>query len=481
MRLQPVLLVIGVLLATLGIGMMVPAVYDLNVHNPDWLVFATSGAATLFIGALLAIANRGPAVELTVRQAFLLTAAAWAVVCAFGAVPFTLSSLDASFADAYFETMSGLTTTGATVFAGLDKMPPGILLWRSILCGLGGVGIIVMAMAVLPMLSIGGMQLFRTESSDKSEKILPRATQIAGGITLAYLALIVLCAVCYYLAGMSPFDAVNHAMPTLATGGFSTHDASIGHFDNWRIELVAIVFMILGSLPFVLYVQMINGRHLALLADSQVRWFLLAVAFFTFLAWQSQATGGQEPGLLELRDAAFSVVSVLSTTGFVTVDYNKWGAFAQTVFFIALFVGGCTGSTAGAIKIFRFQVLFEVLKARARSLLHPSGIFIPKYQGKPVEESTISSMMSFLFLYMLCFFVIAAILGLYGLDTLTSLSASATALGNVGPGLGDIVGPAGNFSSLPDGAKWALSAGMLLGRLELFTVLVIFTPQFWRY
>jgi trk system potassium uptake protein TrkH len=239
--------------------------------------------------------------------------------------------------------------------------------------------------------------------------------------------------------------------------------------------------MILGSLPFVLYVQMVNGHVGALFRDPQVRWFLLAVAGFTFLAWQAQATGGQEPGVLELRDAAFSVVSVLSTTGFATVDYSKWGVFAQTVFFVAMFVGGCTGSTSGGIKIFRFQVLFEVLKVRARALLHPSGVFIPKYHGKPVEESTIGSMMSFLFLYMLCFFAIAAILSLHGLDTLTSLSASATALGNVGPGLGDIVGPAGNFASLPDGVKWALSAGMLLGRLELFTVLVLFTPQFWRH
>ena len=478
--LRPVMLVVGILLATLGCAMMLPAFYDLAVDNSDWIVFAAASGLTLFVGIALAIANRGQTQNLNIRQAFLLTTIAWLALTTFSALPFAWSTLNASFTDAFFEAMSGITTTGATVFTGLDKAPPGILLWRSILQWLGGVGIIVMAIAVLPMLRIGGMQLFRMESSDNSEKILPRATQFAGSLSLLYLVLTVLCALGYHMAGMRLFDAVAHAMTTIATGGFSTRDASIGAYDSVAVESVSIFFMIVGSLPFVLYLQALQGRVQPLLRDSQVRWFFAVLIVFVLMAWGAQATGGHEVGMLEFRDAAFNTVSIMTGTGYATVDYGKWSLFSTTLFFCIMFVGGCAGSTSCGVKIFRFQVIYENIKQHVWAIVHPRGVFVARYNGRPLSENVSSSVMSFVFLFLLCFAAISGLLALYGLDTVTAFSASASALANVGPGLGDIVGPAGTYKDLPDGVKWILSFAMLLGRLELFTVLVLVLPAFWR-
>ncbi|MBO6862757.1 MAG: TrkH family potassium uptake protein [Alphaproteobacteria bacterium] len=477
---RPVLLVNGILLVTLAAAMVLPAAVDLAVGNPDWKVFAAAAALTLFVGAMLALSNWAKANALTVRQAFVMTTTSWCLLPAFAALPLAFSDLNLSYTDAFFEAMSGITTTGSTVIVGLDYAPPGILLWRSLLQWLGGVGIIVMAVSVLPMLQVGGMQLFRMEFAERVEKALPRAAQIGAWIAIIYLLLTLLCAALYWWAGMSGFDAINHAMTTVATGGFSTYDSSVGLFGSARIEWIATVFMILGSLPFLLYLQALRGSPGALLRDSQVRWFfgflLTATAIMiVYLVIEKNWTIADA-----IRFTSFNVTSVMTGTGYATQDFGSWGAFALPLFFLLMFIGGCAGSTTCGIKIFRFQVLYATAKVQMRRLLRPHGVFIAYYNRKPIPESVEESVMSFFFLFMMIFALLACGLGLMGLDFVTATSGAATAIANVGPGLGEVIGPAGTFASLPDQAKWLLSLGMLLGRLEIFTVLILLAPSFWR-
>jgi trk system potassium uptake protein TrkH len=479
--LRPILQVVGILLVILALFMTPPMVADMAAGHPDWQVFLVAGAVTLFIGVSLVLMNRTPGFgELTGRQAFLLTTTVWVVVALFAALPLAFSELKLSPADAVFEAMSGITTTGSTVISGLDTAPPGILLWRAILQWLGGIGIIVMGVAILPILSIGGMQLVRAESSDLSEKILPRAAQIASAIGLIYLGLTLGCAILYWYAGMAPFEAAAHAMTTIATGGFSTSDASIGSFRSAAVEWIAIAFMILGGLPFVLYIQATNGQVMALLRDAQVRWFLgiIAGASLAIMLWLTVTAGA--PPLEALRQATFNTISVITGTGYASTDYGLWGTFPVAALFFLMCVGGCTGSTTGGIKVFRVSVLHAVAKNQIGRLVRPHGVFVPTFNGRPLPEAAAVSVMAFVFMFALSFTGVAIGLSMLGLDYLTAMSGAVTALANVGPGFGDIIGPAGNFSSLPDSAKWLLAAAMLLGRLELFTVLVLFTPAFWR-
>lgn len=477
---RPILLVNGMLLMTLATAMVLPAAVDLAVANPDWKVFASASGLTLFIGAMLALTNRAKTVALSVHQAFVMTATSWCLLPAFAALPFAFSDLNLSYTDAFFEAMSGITTTGSTVIVGLDYAPPGILLWRSLLQWLGGIGIIVMAVSVLPMLQVGGMQLFRMEFAERVEKALPRAAQIGAWISIIYLFLTLLCAALYWWVGMSGFDALNHAMTTVATGGFSTYDSSVGNFGSARVEWIATAFMILGSLPFLLYLQAIRGTPKALWDDSQVRWFfgflLTAIGIMiVYLVVSKDWTVADA-----LRFTSFNVTSVMTGTGYATQDFGTWGAFAPPLFFLLMFIGGCAGSTTCGIKVFRFQVLYETARVQMRRLLRPHGVFIAYYNGKPIPESVEESVMSFFFLFMMIFALLACGLGLMGLDFITATSGAATAIANVGPGLGSVIGPAGNFATLPDGAKWLLSLGMLLGRLEIFTVLILLAPSFWR-
>jgi len=478
--LRPILLVAGVLLATLGCAMMIPALYDLTIGHEDWLIFAASATITLFTGIGLAFANRGRTENFSIKQAFLLTNVSWLSLTAFGALPFAWSTIDISYTDAFFESMSGITTTGATVLSGLDKMPPGILLWRGLLQWLGGLGIIVMAISILPMLQVGGMQLFRVEGFETEGKFMPRATQIAGALSVLYLGITSICALVYYLAGMSIFDAVVHSMTTIATGGYSTHDASIAYFSNPVLEMLCIFFMMAGSLPFVLYLKELRGGRGALFADSQVRWFFGTVAIFcvlAFIAYQPSQPEALGPRLITI---VFNVVSIMTGTGYTTTAYDNWSAMAVVVFFVLMFIGGCSGSTSCGIKIFRFQVMFEMIRCRIQAVIYPKGVFVERYHDAPISDTVMSAVMAFFFLFLLCFIIIASLLSFIGLDTVTALSASASAIANVGPGLGQIVGPVGNYAALPDSAKWILSFGMLLGRLEIFTVIVLFTPTYWR-
>ncbi|MFT5539389.1 MAG: trk system potassium uptake protein TrkH [Alphaproteobacteria bacterium] len=477
---RPIFFVIGILLVTLGAGMGVPTLTDLISGQSDWRVFAGAAGTCMFIGVTLILTMRTEKMRLGVRQAFLLTTLSWLVIALFGALPFALADLNLSYTDAVFEAMSGITTTGATVITGLQNAPPGILIWRAILQWLGGIGIIVMAVSILPMLQVGGMQLFRMESSDKSEKALPRVAQVVAIIGAIYVGLTVLCALSYWIAGMPSFDAIAHAMTTVATGGFSTADTSVGSFNSPAIEWIAVVFMLSGALPFVLYIQAVRGNLMPLLRDSQVRTFLGIIFTMIVLLVTWQVAMDREALGPAIRLVTFNLISVMTGTGYATSDFSLWGEFAMTMFFFAMFVGGCAGSTTCGLKVFRFQVLYASTVAQAGKLLQPHGVFIPHFNKKPIPEAVSESVLSFFFLYVLAFGALAVGLGAMGLDFVTAISGAASSIANVGPGLGPVIGPAGTYASLPDPAKWLLSFGMLLGRLELFTVLILFTPAFWR-
>ncbi len=477
---RPIFLVVGILLTTLGCAMLVPAIIDLAVNEPNWIAFAASAGFTLFVGTSLTLVTWGRTENLSVKQAFILTTASWLALAAFAALPFTLGVKEMTYTDAFFEAMSGLTTTGSTVITDLDDAPRGLLLWRGLLQWLGGIGIIVMAIAVLPMLQIGGMQLFRMESSDTSDKILPRATQIAGSITVLYVTLTGMCTIGYQVAGMTVFDAVVHAMTTIATGGFSNYDGSMGHFGSTSIDMVGAAFMLVGSMPFVLYLQAVRGNAGPLLEDSQVRFFLSAVVVLIALAWTYELSQDTHDPAYALQLAIFNVISIVTGTGYATTGYDLWGPFALVFFFCIMFVGGCAGSTSCGIKIFRFQVVLQMLKVYLQRILYPHGVFVPRYNGRPLADHVTAAVLSFFFLFFICFIVVALILNMMGLDNLTAMSAAASAIANVGPGLGPTVGPEGNYQPLQDSAKWLLSLTMLVGRLEIFTVLVLFSPVFWR-
>ena len=477
---RPVFFICGILIASLGGIMLVPAAVDGAAGHADWKAFALSALLTVFIGGALVLVNRKESIRLNLRQAFLFTGVSWLSVAAFGALPFVTARLGMSVTDAFFESMSGITTTGSTVMAQLDTAPPGILLWRSILQWLGGIGIIVFALAFLPILRVGGMQLFRVEAFDTPEKVLPGAAQIAISIGGAYLFLTLAAFASLWAAGMPLFDAVNHAMTSIATGGYSTRDASIGHFADPAIHWIIIACMILGSLPFVFLVDALRGKPRPLLRDAQVRWFLsivvIAVASVAVWLWLVKAMA---PGTALTR-AGFNVISMMTGTGYSTADFNQWGGLPLVAILTLMFVGGCAGSTTCGIKVFRFQVAYAVAVTQIKRLLQPHGVFIPTYNRQPITDEIAGSVMGFFFLFVASFAVLAGVLGITGLDFVTAISGAATAIANVGPGLGSTIGPAGNFASLPDAAKWALSAGMLLGRLELYTILVLFTAAFWR-
>ncbi|TVQ33005.1 MAG: TrkH family potassium uptake protein [Geminicoccaceae bacterium] len=480
-ELRPLLRVIGLLLTVLACFMMPPMIVDLVYGHRDWLVFLLTGGVTLFVGVSLLLANRGSIIQaLSTRQAFILTTSVWVVLTAFAALPFLYADQQMSLADAVFEATSGITTTGSTVMSGLEEAPPGLLLWRSILQWLGGIGIIVMGVAVLPLLSVGGMQLFRTENSDRSDKILPRAGQLASAIGSVYLLFTLACAVAYAVAGMSWFDAINHAMTTVATGGYSTRDASMAAFDSATIEWIAVAFMFTGAIPFVLYIQALGGEPGILVRDTQVVWFTgIVLAAWTLMAGTLVVGHGLDP-MTALRHAAFNTTSIVTGTGYATTDFGGWGPLAVTFFFFLMCVGGCTGSTTGGIKVFRFAVLYAIARTQILRLIQPSGVFLATYNGRLIPDAVAISVMAFFFLFALSFSVIALLLSALGLDYLTAMSAAITSLANVGPGLGPVVGPVLNFSDIPEAAKWIMAFAMLLGRLEMFTILVLLAPAFWR-
>lgn len=464
----------------MAISMVLPMLADLYFGNEDWKVFFICIVITSFFGGSLIISNNSESINIDTRQAFMLIFITWLGLATFASLPFTFSKLNMSFTDSFFEAMSGITTTGATVIVGLDNAPPGILLWRAILQWLGGIGIILMAMSILPFLNIGGMQIFRAEMSE-DEKVLPRAAKLASSIGMIYTALTIICAICYMFAGLETFDAVAHALTTIATGGYSTFDASFAHYhtSNPWPEIVAIIFMLMGGLPFILYLKAVRGNLRPLFTDSQVRWFI-TIVFMSIFALTWYLIANQSMVFTEaLRRSSFNVISIITGTGFANGAFDSWGSFSIALFFFLMLIGGCAGSTSCSIKVFRFQVLYAVCVVQIKRLLFPSGVFIPYYNGKPIPPDVPLSVMSFFFLYAFFCGLIAIALSMAGMDFLEAMSGAVSAVSNVGPGLGEI-GPSGNFQHLSDSAKWILSSGMLLGRLEILTVLVLLTPQFWN-
>ncbi|TBU97230.1 TrkH family potassium uptake protein [Stutzerimonas kirkiae] len=472
--------ILGIFLITLAISMVIPMLTLWSFErNDDIQAFIWGSLITMGCGIALVAPGRPANAQLRPRDMYFLTTLSWLTVCCFAALPMMLIH-HISYADAFFETMSGITTTGATILVGLDHASPGLLMWRSLLHWLGGIGFIGMAVAILPLLRVGGMRLFQTESSDWSEKVMPRSHMAAKYFVAIYVFFTLLATLAFWLAGMSPFDAINHAMSSVATGGFSTSDASLGKFSpasHW----IAVIFMILGSLPFALYVATLRGHTNALVKDQQVRGFLrillLTSLLFTLWYWLKH-----DDDLLDsLRVVTFSVVSVVTTTGFAVVDYNQWGGFAVMIFFYLMFLGGCSGSTTGGLKIFRFQVAYALLWASLKQMVHPRAVIRQQYNGHNLDEEIVRSILTFSFFFTTTIALLALCLAMLGLDFITALTAAASAVCNLGPGLGPIIGPVGNYASLPETAKWLLSLGMLLGRLEIITVLVVLTPAFWRH
>jgi len=476
-----IMFVIGMLMLVLTLFMIPPMLADLVMKNADWEVFAGSAVITGFIGLMLVLVSRDAWSErVRLKEGFVLTVASWLTLSLFAAIPYMFMEKPLPFVDAWFEAVSGLTTTGATVFTGLDALPEGLLLWRSLTQWIGGLGIVVMALIMLPFLKVGGMQLFQTESSDRSDKIVPHARQFIGFLALAYVALTAACAIAYRLAGMRTFDAVNHAMTTVATGGFSTHDASFGYFTSPLLHWIAIVFMLASSLPLVMYVRLARERRLSLLKNAQVIGFLniVALAIIVLALWRVLAL--DTPPEQALREVAFSVVSIVTTTGYATVDYTAWGVFSVAAFFLLMFVGGCTGSTAGGMKIFRIQVMAMSIGAYVKRLMTPHRVVSMVYEGRTVTQDIAMAVFAYVSVLFMTVGVMTILVALTGVDFITALSATVTAVANVGPGLGEMIGPSGTFAAMPEAAKTLLSIAMLLGRLEFFTVLVVLQPSFWR-
>ena len=478
--LRPVGYVVGLLVGVLGLAMILPMMVDIAEGRGHWIVFAEASLMTVAAGGMIALAcANGVRQGLTIQQTFLLTTGVWVMLPIFGAFPFMLGATQASFTDAFFEAMSGLTTTGSTVFTGLDTMPKGLLLWRGILQWLGGIGIIVVAMVFLPELKVGGMQIFKSEAFDTFGKILPRAGQIATQISVIYLWLTMACVLSYLALGLSVFDATVHALTTISTGGFANYDASFATFTG-PPEYVASLFMILAALPFVRYVQLINGNPYAIWRDPQIRGFLMTIGVLLVVIWIVLLNVFPHHWEQSFREALFNITSIISGTGYASVDYMQWGSFAVAMFFFIGLIGGCAGSTACSIKIFRYQLLFASIRAQLRRIRSPHGVFTPRYDGRPVGPDVLSSVMSFFMFFVVTLGLVSVALSLTGLDFVTSISGAGAALANIGPGLGPIIGPAGNFSTLNDTAKWILSLAMLVGRLELLAVYVIITVKFWR-
>ena len=477
---KTVFFAIGILLIILGVFMLIPFIVQL-IYDEKNSTFLSSATVTVFIGILLVLANLEESRKLNLQQAFLLTTLSWLSIALFGCIPFLLSNLNLSFVDSFFESMSGITTTGSTVIINLDNAPKGILIWRAILQWLGGIGVIVMAITILPLLNIGGMQLFRVKGSDTTEKILPRTREVTIMISTIYLVLTFSCGIAYWLFGMGIFDSIAHSMTTIATGGFSTYSDSIGYFQNPKIEIVSIIFIILGSIPFIAYLKFVKGDKKIFFKDAQIKGLIYILIFSVLLMFLYLIVYNKEYSLLEnLRISAFNVVSILSGTGYVTTDFSLWGKFPLIFFLFLMFVGGCAGSTTCGIKIFRFQILGYFVLNQIKKLVYPHGVFSIEYNNEKIDNTFMYSIISFIFLYFFIFFILAALLSLNGLDFVTAISGSASAISNVGPGLGYVIGPNGNFSDLPNLSKLGLSLGMLLGRLELFAVLVLFFPSFWK-
>ena len=474
---KTVFFTLGILQIILGISMVIPVFVQIIYSEMD-SSFIGAAIVTIIFGTLFFLSNLDHDKKLNLQQAFLLTALSWLSIAIFGSFPFIFSTINFSVTDSFFESMSGITTTGSTIINNLEEMPKAILLWRAILQWLGGIGIIVMAITLMPIMNVGGMQLFKISNNDSSEKILPKSKEIALRLIYIYSTLTLLCTFFYKIFGMNYFDSLTHSMTTIATGGFSNYNDSIGYFDSAYIESVSMVFIILGSLPFIAYIKFLNGDKQVFKNDSQIRTFF-KIIFFTIIILGIYLSFNNIQSF-DLRSILFNVISIITGTGYVNDQFDSWGSFTIVLFLMLMFIGGCAGSTTCGVKVFRFQILYLFIMNQIKKIIYPKGVFVIKYAENSINEKFIASIISFIFFYFLIFFCLSALLSLTGLDFITSISGAATSISNVGPGLGSTIGPNGNFSSLPDISKWILTIGMILGRLELFAILILFVPAFWR-
>ena len=474
---KTVFFTLGILQIILGVSMFIPIIVQFFYSEIDSSFFGSS-IVTIIFGTLFFLSNLDHDKKLNLQQAFLLTALSWISIAIFGSLPFVFSSIELSITDSFFESMSGITTTGSTIISDLENAPKGLLLWRAILQWLGGIGIIVMAITLMPIMNVGGMQLFKISSNDSSEKILPKSKEIALRLIYIYSGLTGLCAITYWIFGMGKFDSLTHSMTTIATGGFSNYNESIGYFNSLPIEISSMFFIILGSIPFITYIKFISGNKKIFLNDIQIKTFLKIIIFTVIILSIYLLFSNHEN--FSLRSIFFNTISILSGTGYVNAEFDRWGSFPITLFLALMFIGGCAGSTACGVKIFRIQILYLFILNQLKKIIYPKGVFVIKYDQSAVDEKFIASIISFIYFYIVIFFILTTLLSLTGLDFITAISGAATSISNVGPGLGPIIGPNGDFSSLPDLSKWILTVGMILGRLELFAILVLFLPSFWK-
>ncbi len=477
---RSILNIIGLLLCIESIAMLIPMIFDLYYKNDDWVQFFYSSLITFFIGIILNISFRKKNIKLDIREAFVLTISSWIIISIFGSLPFIYSSSNLTYTDAFFESVSGITTTGSTVISNLEDLSEGILIWRSLLQWFGGIGIIVLAMAILPTLQIGGMQLLHMEHDDPYEKTIPKVNRFVLELFFLYVFLTIICAFLYFLNGMSGFDSVIHSMTTISTGGFSNYNQSFSYFNSFQIEIVSVIFMIIGSLPFVLYLQFLHRQKKFFFKDDQIKLFFLIILIIVLVSTVWLSINQNSNIFSSFRLALFNIISILTGTGYSSSNFSNWGSFGTVIMMIIMFIGGCAGSTTGGIKIFRLQILFRGARTQIKKLTQPHAVLVMKFNGKTVNDNTYSSVMGFFFMYILLFILSAISLSFFNFDFLTSFSAAASAISNVGPGIGDIIGPLGNYSSLDNGAKWILAITMIIGRLEIFTVLVLLSLNFWK-
>ena len=482
MQLSIVFKTIGLLLMIFSLTQLPPILVDYIYGQNEYLSFVSAFSLTFISGLILWLPFRNTTKDFRIREGVLVVVSFWLVLSLFATTPFLLSeSLRMSFSDAFFESMSGLTTTGATVLSGLDDLPMSILYYRQQLQWLGGMGIIVLAVAILPMLGVGGMELYHAESSGISkDRLTPKVTQTAKALWKIYIGFTIACAVAYYLAGMDAFDAIGHSFSTVAIGGFSTHDLSIGYFDSSAIELVAVVFMLLAGVNFSLHFFAWQKKNvLTYFKDSEFKTYLLILSVtIVFISVDLFESGYYQTWFDSFRYGIFQTVSIATTTGFSSVNYSLWPALLPVLLIFASFMGASAGSTGGGIKTVRVLLMFKLAMKEIKTFIHPSAYISIKLNQRSVSENTLMSVWGFFSLYVMAFVVIMIALMFTGLDQVSSFSATAASMNNLGPGLGEV---AANYASISDTAKWILSFSMLLGRLEILTLMVLLHKAFWRF
>tara|TARA_B100000989_G_scaffold298952_1_gene291317 strand:+ start:1060 stop:2505 length:1446 start_codon:yes stop_codon:yes gene_type:complete len=478
-NIKPIALVGGTVVCAVGFLLFIPLITELIYQTESWQSYAVPILLYLIVGGSLVITNRNVELKISIKEAFIITVLSWILLTILCAIPFIYTHLQLSVVDAIFESMSGITTTGATILNNLDDLPKGILIWRALLQWLGGIGIVVIALVILPFLRIGGMQLFHLEGDDPYDKFLPKISSVVTKIFITYIALTIILAGLYFIHGMSLFDAIAHSFTTISTGGFSTHDDSFSYFQNNHILNIAIIFMIIGSLPFLLLAQT-TLKNYTLFKDHQVRVLIFILILSIGLIYYFARTYIEGTALNKLSTISFNTISIISGTGYVSANFEEWGNYASVLFLLLMFIGGCAGSTTGGLKVFRIQILFKYIHLHLKKMLQPHMVLAVQFNGKKVPESTYESVMTFFFVYIVTFASSALLLSFSGLDFLTCISAAASAISNVGPGLGEIVGPEGNYSSLTDYSKLVLILTMFLGRLEMLTIFIILLPSFWK-